>query len=163
QLQSIADREPYLDYSYPLDQFEGANVSLVWALTQNRSVTTRRDAENYVAALARVPARMNEAVADANTLSARGIVPPRFILDATIAQLDKFIQGGAENNMFVTVLEQRMQPLTDLTDQKRAGLRAQAIDIVKHGIEPAWRNAIEALRAQQPQATDDAGLWRLPG
>ena len=163
QLQAIVDREPFLDYSYPLDQFEGANVGLVWALTQNRSVTTRRDAESYVAALERVSTRMDEAVADARALAARGIVPPRFILEATIAQLGKFVADGAAHNAFVTVLEQRMRAIEGFPEAERERLRVKAEAIVTARIEPAWRAAIDVLRAQQPNATDDAGLWRLPG
>jgi hypothetical protein len=32
QLQTLVDEEPYLDYQFPLEQFQGANINLVNAL-----------------------------------------------------------------------------------------------------------------------------------
>ncbi len=163
QLQTMVDREAYLDYSYPLEQFEGANIRLVWSLTQFHPLATPRDVNNYLAALAQVGGLMIDAVADVRTLQARGIVPPRFILEATIAQMDRFVDGGAANNTYVTVLEQKMQSMEGLTAVDRERFRAQAQAIVAGQIVPAWREGIAALRSQLPQASDAAGLWRLPG
>ncbi len=163
QLQTMVDREAYLDYSYPLEQFEGANIRLVWSLTQFHPLGTRRDVESYLAALAQVAGLMDEAVDDARTLEARGVVPPRFILEATIAQMNRFVDGGAAKNTYVTVLDQKMQSIEDLTPADRARFRAKAEALVARTIEPAWRAAVVMLQSQIPKATDVAGLWRLPG
>ena len=148
QLQMLVDREPYLDYSYPLNQFEGANVLLVSALTQFHPLATQRDVENYLAALAEVAPLMDQVVADARTLEQRGVVPPRFILEATIAQLDRFIDGGAAKNTFVTVLDQKMQSIETLSAAERTKFRQKAEDLVTKTIEPSWRAAIAALQSR---------------
>ncbi len=163
QLQMAVDREPYLDYSFPIDQFEGANVSIVWRLISLHPLTTPRDVENYLAALAQAPMRLDEATQDARALCERGIVPPRFILDATIAQLTKFIDGGAANNPFVTVLDTKMAQIADMTASSRQQSHDAAMSLVATQIEPAWRRAIAVLQSQLPKSTNDAGLWRLPG
>lgn len=163
QLQTSVDHEPYLDYSFPIDQFEGANVGIVWALTAFHPFATPRDVENYLAALAEAPTRLDEATQDARALGERGILPPRFILDATIAQLTKFIDGGASNNTFVTVLDQKMASIDALSASKRQQFHDAAQTLVATQVEPAWRRAIALLQAQLPKASDDAGLWRLPG
>ncbi len=163
QLQMRVDGEPYLDYSFPIDQFEGANVSIVWALTAFHPLATPRDVENYLAALAQAPVRLDEATQDARELGERGILPPRFILDATIAQLTKFIDGGASNNTFVTVLDEKMTSIDALSVDARQQFHDAAQALVATQVEPAWRRAIALLQAQLPKATDDAGLWRLSG
>ena len=53
QLDMIVREEPYLDYSFPLNQFNGYNVSIVENLTVRRALATPRDAENYLAVLDR--------------------------------------------------------------------------------------------------------------
>jgi uncharacterized protein (DUF885 family) len=73
QLQTIIDGEPYYDDSFPLEQFQGANVSLVDALVVVHPVRTARDAENYVAALGQVAERMEEATAEARRRAANGV------------------------------------------------------------------------------------------
>ena len=62
QLTNVIDEEPFLDYSFPLQQMNGFNVNVVERFTVSRPMTKVRDAENYVAALAQFHLRMNEAV-----------------------------------------------------------------------------------------------------
>ena len=108
QLDTVVSGEPYLDYGFPLEQFGGVNVSLVTALTVSHPVRSARDAGNYVARLAQVGARMEEAVAEARRLEAAGVLPPRFILRATIAQMQQFIAPVPAQNAFVTTFDERL-------------------------------------------------------
>src|SRR6185369_17894444 len=64
QLEMAVAEEPYFDYTFPLEQMNGWNVSAVERFTVSRPLAKPRDAENYVAALGQVSARMGEAVAE---------------------------------------------------------------------------------------------------
>lgn len=163
QLKELTDEEPFLDYSFPLEQMNGANVGLVEALTVRHPLLTERDAENYVAALGEVRARMEEAIATAKRLEAAKILPPRFILQATVKQMQGFSDPSAGQNPFVTVLADKMAGIKTLTDAKREQLRLAAEKTVGDQIYPAWKQAIAILELQIPKSTDDAGLWRLKG
>src|SRR5262245_28367946 len=92
QLRIVEEEEPYLDYTFPLEQMNGWNVSAVESFTVSRPLAKLRDAENYVAALGQVAARMDEANDDSRRLAAKGNIPPRFILQATIKQMQSFMQ-----------------------------------------------------------------------
>jgi uncharacterized protein (DUF885 family) len=94
QLETIVEGEKFDDLTFPLEQFGGANVNLVNTLTVNHPLRTEKDAENYLARLALVGTRMVEAIADARRIATRGTIPPRFILDATITQLQQFVSGA---------------------------------------------------------------------
>jgi uncharacterized protein (DUF885 family) len=161
QLETIVDQAPYLAYRYPLEQHEGGNVLLVWALTTAHPFSNARDVENYVAALAQVPARMDEVAADARALDDAGIRPPRFIVDATIAQLSRFVAGEAATNPFVTVLRDKSAPIEGIPPAQRDAAIARATAIVERDVVPAWRRAIALLESQRARTTDDAGLWRF--
>src|SRR5580658_3358400 len=54
QLDMVVKEEPYLDYNYPLEQMNGANVNLIDTLTVSYPLLTERDAENYLAVLGQV-------------------------------------------------------------------------------------------------------------
>jgi uncharacterized protein (DUF885 family) len=161
QLDMVAREEPYLDYAFPLEQFNGANVSLVSALTITHPLLTERDAENYLAALGEVGARMGEAIAESRRLAAERILPPRFILQATIKQMRQFAAAPPAQNPFVTAFAQKMSGVKSISDAKREELRSGAEKIVSAQVYPAWKQAIALLESQSPQATDDAGLWRF--
>jgi uncharacterized protein (DUF885 family) len=161
QLETIIDGEPYYDNSFPLQQFQGANVALVDTLVVVHPLRTARDAENYVAALGQVAERLEEATVEAQRRAANGVLPPNFILRATIAQMRGFIAPPAGQNPFVATFAQKMVAISALSDQQRALLQAQAEQVVQSQIYPAWRQAIALLESQLPSATDDAGLWRF--
>jgi uncharacterized protein (DUF885 family) len=163
QLDTIVRGEPFADYAFPLEQFGGANVGLVNSLTVSHPLRTEKDATNYLARLALVGQRMNEATAEARRVGALGRIPPRFILDATIAQMDQFIATPAGGNPFVTAFDERLRAANAVSDARRAELRAAAEKIVASQIYPAWRSALTLLREQVPLATNDAGISRMAG
>lgn len=162
QLDTVVSGESYLDYGFPLEQFGGVNVSLVTALTVSHPVRSARDAGNYVARLAQVGARMEEAVAEARRLETAGVLPPRFILRATIAQMQQFIAPAPAQNAFVTTFDERLATVQDVPAARRAALVADAARIVEAQVYPAWRTAVVFLTSQAGRATDEAGLWRFP-
>jgi len=163
QLDMLLTGEPFLDYiALPLNQFDGANVSLPNALTVVHPVQDARDADNYVARLRLVDDRLREATADAAGRAERGIVLPAFILRTTIAQMQQFIAPAPADNPLVTTLANKTEALGDLTPEQRSVLLQTAATIVGDEIYPAWVEAIAELNRQLPLAKDDAGLWRFP-
>jgi uncharacterized protein (DUF885 family) len=162
QLQTAADEEPYLDYSFPLQQMNGVNINLVEAMTVRHPLSTEKDAANYVAALGQVATRMDEAILEARSLGAKNIVPPKFILQATIKQMQSFADPAPASNPFVAVFDQKMEA-AKVPNIERGELRFQAAYIVQTQIYPAWKRGIALLQSQLPRSNDDAGLWRLKG
>jgi uncharacterized protein (DUF885 family) len=162
QLQITADEEPYLDYSFPLQQMNGVNINLVEAMTVRHPLANEKDAGNYVAALGQVAARMDEAIAEARSLQGKNIIPPKFILQATIKQMQSFADPAPAANPFVAIFAQKMET-AKIPPARRAELQSQAEKIVATQIYPAWKRGIALLQSQLPRSNDDAGLWRLKG
>jgi uncharacterized protein (DUF885 family)/mannose-6-phosphate isomerase-like protein (cupin superfamily) len=161
QLNLIIDGEKYDDYFFPLEQFGGANVNLPNLLIVNHPLNTERDAERYVARLGQVSMRMDEAIAEARRLAAKKMIPPRFILRATIAQMQQFIATPPATNAFVTAFDQRLAASKAVSDARRQELRTQVEKTVTTLIYPAWKRGIDVLQPLARQANDDAGLWRF--
>jgi uncharacterized protein (DUF885 family)/quercetin dioxygenase-like cupin family protein len=163
QLTAVVEAEKYRDYSFPLEQFGGVNVSLPNILTVTHPLNTEKDAVHYVARLAQVGTRMDEAIADARGLAAKNTIPPRFIIRATITQMRQFIATPPSGNPFVASFAQRMALVKEIPDARREELRAQAEKIVTAQVYPAWKRGIALLQPLVGKATDDAGLWRFQG
>ena len=161
QLQAIVDGEAFAHLQFPLNQFGGANVRLPNLMTVVHPVSSARDADNYLARLRLIGTRMGEARDEAATLASRGILPPRFILEATISQMKQFIAPVPTDNPLVTTFQGRLSGVEEIEAQQRDALVEQAAGIVADSVYPAWREAIAVLEAQLPEATDDAGLWRF--
>ncbi len=163
QLDTVVREEPYLDYSFPLEQFGGANVNLVNTLTVGHPMGTEKDAVNYVARLGQVSPRMEEVIVEVRRLAAKNMIPPHFILQATIKQMSDFIATRPADNPFAAVFAQRMQQVKSITQPRREELRAQAANIVETQIYPSWRKAIAVLEPLVDHSTDEAGLSRFKG
>ncbi len=163
QLNEVVREEAFLDYTFPLEQMNGANVGLVEAMTVRHPLATKRDAENYVAALGQVRARMEEAIQEAQRLEAKKIIPPKFILQATVKQMQGFVDPSPAQNPFVTAFDDKLATMSGLTADQRSKLLYGAGKIVGEEIYPAWKKAVALLDAQIAKANDDAGLWRLKG
>ena len=162
QLEIAAAEEPYLDYSFPLQQMNGVNINVVEAMTVRHPLANEKDATNYIAALGQVSARMDEAIAESRRLAAENVVPPKFILQATIKQMQSFADPAPAQNPFVAVFTQKMEA-AKIPEARRAELKSQAEKIVAAQVYPAWKRGIALLESQLPRSNDDAGLWRLKG
>jgi uncharacterized protein (DUF885 family) len=161
QLQTVVDQEPYIDFVLPLEQMNGVNVRVVEALTVRHPLLTDKDAVNYVAALGQVSTRMEEAIAEARRRADKGVLPPRFILQATVRQMRGFTEPAPNQNPFVTVFAQKVDGIQSMPEARRQMLRAQAEQVVAAQIYPAWKKGVELLESQMARATDEAGLWRF--
>ncbi len=163
QLEMVVAEEPYWDYDLPLEQMNGWNVSAVERFTVARPISKPRDAENYIAALGQVSLRMEEAIAESRRLAAKNVIPPRFILEATIKQMQSFVDPSPGQNPFVTAFVDKISALETISPERREQLRAEAEKIVGTQIYPAWKKATATLQTQLSRSTNDAGLWRLKG
>jgi uncharacterized protein (DUF885 family)/quercetin dioxygenase-like cupin family protein len=163
QLRTRVEQEKYRDFYFPLEQMGGVNVSLPNTLTVMHPVNTEKDALHYVARLGQVSTRMDEAIADARARVAKNMIPPRFIIRATIAQMEQFISTPPSGNPFVASFAQKMSLVKDLPQARREELRAQAEKIVASQVYPSWKRAIALLQPLAAKASDDAGLWRFKG
>ncbi len=163
QLETVIRNARYSDQAFVFNQFSGTQRELVDFLGQTHPIRNRRDIGNYLARLELAAGYLDEARAQAKDRGDRGFLPPKFILTATLDQIDRFLEGGAEKNILVTSLDERAGQLKELPAAERAAFVASATRIVRESVLPAFTRIRSLLAAQLPAATDDAGLWRLPG
>jgi uncharacterized protein (DUF885 family) len=163
QLQMLVEGEAFSDFEFPLQQMSGANVNLVNQMTVVHPLRSASDAESYVVRLQQLGPRMDEVVAEARRQAEIGVIPPAFILRATLTQLERFIAAAPAQNPLTTTLLEKTANMSDLDPQRRLLLAEQSARIVEEQVYPAWQRAISTLRSQLNRATEDAGLWRFPG
>jgi uncharacterized protein (DUF885 family) len=163
QLNAIVDGAEYQRYTFPFEQRNGiANVILIDSLTLRHPIRSVRDAENYVERLRQVPQRISEAIVSAERRARDGFIPPKFVLLATINQMERFSAPSPSENLFVANLA-RKAASAKLPANRTNQLTADATSIVEQSFYPAWRRAIDLLKQLGTTASGDAGLWRLPG
>ncbi len=154
---------PFTDYDFVFNQFRGLQLTLVNFLSQTHPIRHARDIENYLARLELVAPQLDEGIAQAKERASRGILPPKFILTATIDQIGRFLADDAGRNVLVASLDERIAKLSDFSAALRSRSTGQAEKIVRAQIIPAFERVRTLLQEQLPRATDAAGLSRLRG
>lgn len=163
QLETVSNGEAFLDFGFPLDQFNGSNVGLIETLTLRHPLVKPADASNYVTRMKLIGARMDESVSEAKQRVAKKMLPPRFIVQTTLTQMRGFSDVAPVQNPLVTAFAQRIQNIEGLSSAQRSELQGQAVRIVSEQVYPSWRRAIALLESILPNTSDDAGLWRFNG
>ena len=125
QLEQVAAREAFLDFDFPLEQFNGANVGLVEALTLRHPLVKPADASNYVTRMKQIGPRMDESVAEARSLISKKMLPPRFIVQSTLTSMRAFSDVAPAQNPLVTAFAQRIQNIEGLSSAQRTELQQQ--------------------------------------
>jgi len=148
---------------FPLEQYDGANVNLTTTLTVVHPLNSEKDAVHYIARLGLVGSRMDQAVALAAARAANHVIPPRFILRATITQMEQFVATPPKDNPFVAAFDDRLAASKAVSDARRAELRAEAEKIVAAQVYPSWRRGIALLQSLVSRSSEDAGLWQFKG
>lgn len=150
------------DRRYVFEQFGGLHVSLVNFLSQAHPFRTPEDMDNYLARLAQLAPVLDAGIAEARARAGRGVIPPRFILQATLGGIDRFLAPGPAQNVLVTSLTERASKIGALTPEQRAAARDAAQKLVRDSVVPAFQRIRGLLAEQLPLSNDDAGIRALP-
>ncbi|MBS0385328.1 MAG: DUF885 domain-containing protein [Proteobacteria bacterium] len=155
---------------YVLNQMSSAFVTLPSFLDQRASVRSIPDAQAYIQRLHQVAVAIDQETRRAQQDAQRGVRPPLFIMDETIAALDGVRNTAPAAQPYFTSFQQKLDAfVTSQPEARRLALQqevqsllAQAQAIVRDEIIPAHERAASFLRADRANATDAAGVWRLP-
>ena len=140
----------------------GLPGTLVRFLTEIHPARNPRDVENYLARLGQLAPRLDEAIVEARARAARGIAPPRFILTATIDQIERLAAPEPGRNVLVESFDQRIENVASISADARRQFHSAAAKVVADSVVPSLRRVIALLDEQRKTATDEAGYSRLP-
>ncbi|MEO8813548.1 MAG: DUF885 family protein [Caulobacteraceae bacterium] len=140
---------------YVVSQLTGAYQSVPEFLDTKHSVATAADADAYLARLAAFAVELDQDTARMAHDAGLGVVPPDFILDATLVQLAA-ARAPADRALVVTSLARRAA-------EKGLGPRYgdEAARIYTGAVVPALDRQTAAARRLRANATHEAGVGRL--
>lgn len=156
---------------YALNQLDSAFLTLPSFLDERHDVRTAADAEAYLTRLNAVADAIDQETNRARADATRGVRPPVFIIDETIALLEGVLAQPAQEQVYVTSFRRKLDALTAAQtdpaaraalEQRNQGYLARAEAIVRDRVLPAHQRAALYLRADRQNATDVPGVSRLP-
>ena len=142
---------------YVLSQLTGAYQDIPDFLGSQHGIEVKADADAYLDRLVAFGTVMDEEIARVRRDVSLGVVPPAFILERALGQMQGLRASEPAASPLVTQLTTRVQAKGIAGNYDAAAQKA-----VEAYVYPALDRQIALLKSLQPQATQDAGVWKLP-
>lgn len=161
-VQAEGDRFRY--YDYPLNQLFGIQSGLPTFLATQHQVNDRTDAENYLSRLGKIPVAYDQVMEGLRLREARGILPPRFVVEKVLAEMENFVAAAPEKNILYTSLAEKLDklPANAVESGERERILGQAAGLIRDKVYPAYGVFIGYYRELLPKARPNNGAWDLP-
>ena len=143
---------------YVVIQNVGAYLDVPRFLDTDHTIENAADAEAYLARLASYPRQLGGELGRIEAARGAGLVPPGFLIDKTIPQLELSLKNAREGGGLVESIERRTR---EKNIPGNWAERARAI--ARNDVAPALEKQIAELRGERALATNDPGMWARPG
>jgi uncharacterized protein (DUF885 family) len=147
---------------YAIDQMNGQHTGIADFLINQHQVNNPKMAANYISRLKAIPTKLDQLGAEVNRQAGLGVRPPAFLFDKIVGGMADLIKPAPGDNPLVKTFDEKLAKVPAISAEKRAALVAEATGVVKDAIYPAYTRLIATVEAQRAQATNDAGIARLP-
>ncbi len=139
---------------YVVIQNVGGYIDMPRFFSSGQPLKTNEDIGPYMSRLAEVPALLDGELDRIKNARGQGVVPPAFLLDKAIKQMEASIAAAKETYA---------EPLAVSRITGADTAAAQAERIAGSGIIPALERQLAELKVQRGIAKDAAGMWAQPG
>jgi uncharacterized protein (DUF885 family) len=140
---------------YVVIQNVGAYLDVPRFLDAEHPIQNAADAEAYVSRLRSYPRQLDGELERIRAARAQGLVPPAFLLDKALKQIELSAKGAREGGTLVESIERRTKTIP-------GNWAEQARTIARNEVAPALERQIAELKAERAVATDEAGMWARP-
>ncbi len=140
---------------YVVIQNVGAYLDIPRFLDAEHVIKDAADADAYLARLESFPAELDGELGRIQAARAKGLVPPAFLLDKALSQLEASAKSARQGGGLVESIERRTKDIP-------GNWAARANSIAAAVCRARARSADRRAPRQRAVATNDAGMWARP-
>ncbi len=145
---------------YVVIQNVGAYIDLPRFMSSSQPVKTEEDIYHYLNRLSQIPAVLDGETEQMQSARGLGVIPPDFLLDKAIAQMESSIKDASTGGAYTSALT--TQIVESLGEAALGEKGEYAYGIVAGDVVPALQRQLEELKTQRGLAKSDAGIWAQP-
>lgn len=143
----------------PVTQITGFHLFLP-QLPGFLSFETAKDYRDLTARYRKVPAYVDDQIAHMRAGIAAGLMPPKFLLEKVVGQVEGLAAAKPEESPFA-------EPLSRFPDsmpaEERERVRGELLASIRESVQPAFARFAEFLNKEYvPKGRTEVGLWSLP-
>lgn len=153
-------------HDYPYNQMFGWQSDLPAFFVTAHVVDSKADAEAYIARLRATKAFLGQIDDGVKLRAEKGVIPPKFVFPIVLRNARVVITGAPFDNSgkdstLLADFKGKVAKL-DLPQADRDRLVADATAALLDSVKPAFDHLIATVKAIEPRATTDDGVWKLP-
>jgi uncharacterized protein (DUF885 family) len=145
---------------YVVIQNVGAYIDYPRFMDATHPVRDAGDIGYYLNRLSALPDVLSGETERMQAARAMGMVPPDFLLDKAIAQMETAIKDAGQGGALVSALTSKI--VATMGEDALGEWGERAYDITTQDIAPALASQLEELKAQRAVADSDPGMWSQP-
>ncbi len=161
-MQEAINGERFLFHNYPMTQLYGWHNGIAGFITGTHSVTDAQEADYYIKRLYATRAQFDQLMEQLRLREDRGIIPPTFILEKVLKQLQGFVKADPKKNAFYLALMGKLEKVESIPDAEKLKYLAEAEKAINTVIYPIWAELEAYITALKAKSTNEAGAWKLP-
>jgi uncharacterized protein (DUF885 family) len=161
-LADAVDGQRFMLHDYPVNQLFGVQSGLPDFMINTHPLKKPRDAGNYVRRVERFGVAIDQVIEQLRAREAKGVVPPRFVVDEVLAEMRAFTARPPAENPLYTSFDTRSATIRGLDADQRRDLEARLGATIEHVVYPAYGRLIDACVHLDSIAVADDGVWKLP-
>jgi uncharacterized protein (DUF885 family) len=154
--------EKYQWHNYPVNQLFGAQNEFPSFMANTHRLLAPGDCEYYRQRLIAVDRKFDQLLESLKVREQKGILPPRFVVEKVLAEMNNFVSQPASENILATSFKTRAAKINDLTDEQRVAFQKRVETAITDNVYPAYHKLIDYFTALLPKTTTDDGVWKLP-
>jgi len=148
---------------YPVNHIFGVQIDLVNFLVTYHKIKGRRSARRYLRRMEMVRWKINGLVDSLEVRESQGVIPPRFVLEKSLAQIDAFLSNPNDQNPLYTSFMEKTAASKRFNEVARERWGGKVEELIAADVVPAYQKLKNVLQKLLDKATDEDGIWKLPG
>ena len=147
---------------YPVNQVFGIQIDLINFLSTYHQIKGRRSAKRYIQRLNMVPWKIAGLIKSLRAREEAGVIPPRFVIEKSLTQIENFISASIEENPLYTSFVEKLGKSDKFSSSDIDGWKSQIKDVIEYEVLPAYGQLKIYLEDMAASASEEDGVWHLP-
>jgi uncharacterized protein (DUF885 family) len=168
--------EPFLYHDYPVKQVLGVQSELPSLLENSHKLKNESDIKAYISRLSKFDTKFLQLIENLKIRESKGIIPPKFINTIVLDEMKEFIglqkdsltdntmgkTFAVTSNILYANFETKVDAIDDISEDQKATYKKQVVEAIELIVFPAYQRLIDYIEKLNVNATNDAGVWKLP-
>jgi uncharacterized protein (DUF885 family)/ABC-type dipeptide/oligopeptide/nickel transport system permease subunit len=163
-LEDLSTGADYAYYQYPLNHLFGEHTGLANFFVNSKPFETQEDMRNYLAWMTAVNQKSIELVEWLQAQEALGIIPPRFMVEHVLAQIQLFSTPEPEDHPIYLDFDAKLIDMPGFNESQKNRFRSDALTATRQRVLVGFRKLENHfLHLLDIAQDDDVGLGDQPG